>query len=96
MRQKKLTPEKKYLMKDALTFGIKIWIDGIKDLAFGFLVIGAAVVDMIRKPAPGGFLFYKVVKLGHRIDQAIDPYGGYEEPPSTISGTREPWDDRLG
>ena len=97
MRNRKLTPEKKYLLKDAVTFAIKIWIDGIKDFFFGFAILGAAVVDLIRKPAPGGFLFYKVVKLAHKLDQVIDPYGGYVEPGgNTLKGTREHYDDDIG
>ena len=94
--RRRLTPEKKYVLRDAIIFAIKLWADGIKDFVFGFGVIGAAVLDLIRKQQPGGFLFYRVVKLGQRLDKIIDPYGGYEPPPEKLRHPGEPFDHNIG
>lgn len=86
----RITPEQKHIARDAALFAIKLWIDGLKDVVLGFLALGAAVVDLIRGRKAGGYLFYKVLKLGHRVDAAIDVYGGSSPPPEELYGTREP------
>ena len=92
----RITPEQKHIARDAAVFAIKLWLDGLKDVALGFLALGAAVIDLIRGRQAGGFLFYKVLKLGHRIDSAIDVYGGSTPPPEELYGPREPRGGKRG
>jgi hypothetical protein len=72
-------------MRDALIFAVKLWIDGFKDLVLGVLAIGAAAIDVIRGRGQEGYLFYRVMRLGHKVDAVIDVYGGNTTPDSTIA-----------
>ena len=94
MRKQRLNPEQKVILRDGATFAVKLWLDGIKDMVFGFLALGAVVIDLVRRPRATGYLFYKVMKLGNRLDDVIDPYG-VGQPPE-LRGTKEPFDDLRG
>jgi hypothetical protein len=70
----KLSPEKQVLLVDALTFAVKMWVDGIKDIVFAFLGLGAAGIDLLRGPSREGFRFYRVMRMGKRVDDALNLY----------------------
>jgi len=62
------------LFRDFLIFQMKLWLDGFKDLMMIQLSIVAVVFDLLfggrRKR-----LFYKVIKLGERIDLWLNLHG---------------------
>jgi len=87
-RNSRISPDQKQILRDGLIFAVKLWLDGIKDVALGFLALGAVVIDLFRGRRAGGYLFYRVMKLGHRVDHVIDVYGGHTEPES-LGGTKE-------
>ncbi|HEX6559525.1 MAG TPA: hypothetical protein VF021_08680 [Longimicrobiales bacterium] len=91
--KRRISPDQKQILHDGVIFAVKLWLDGIKDVVLGFLALGAVLVDLIKGRQAGGFLFYKVMKLGHRVDHAIDVYG-LHEPTDAISGTKEPFETR--
>ena len=88
----RLKPEQKHILRDAAVFALKLWLDGFKDFLLGFMALGAAVLDIMRGRRPGGYLFYKGMRLGHRIDETPDVYGGHT-PPGSLGAYREPEDD---
>jgi hypothetical protein len=77
----KLSPDQKQVLRDAGLFAVKMWIDGIKDITIGFVGLGAAVYDFIFGRGREGFLFHKVMRLGERIDDALDLYNKRRLPP---------------
>jgi hypothetical protein len=62
------------LIRDFLIFQMKLWLDGFKDLVMIQLSLVAVVVDLFfggrRKR-----LFYKVIRLGERIDLWLNLHG---------------------
>jgi len=62
------------LIRDFLIFQMKLWLDGFKDLMMIQLSIVAVLFDLLfsgrRKR-----LFYKVIKLGERIDLWLNLHG---------------------
>jgi hypothetical protein len=62
------------LIRDFLIFQLKLWLDGFKDLLMIQLSVLAVVVDLLfggRKKR----LFYKVIRLGERIDLWLNLHG---------------------
>lgn len=92
-RKQRISTEQKQVLRDGVVFAVKLWLDGIKDVVLGFLALGAVLVDLIRGPQGGRFLFYKVMKLGHKVDHVIDVYGMHD-PAEVLSAIEEPSDRR--
>jgi hypothetical protein len=69
-----MTPEQKTVMHDAAVFAFKMWLDGFKDIAIAFVGLGAALIDILPGRRPADFKFYRVMRLGERIDDALDLY----------------------
>ena len=62
------------LIRDFFIFQLKLWLDGFKDLLMIQLSIVAVVLDLFF----GGRrrrLFYKVIRLGERIDLWLNLHG---------------------
>ncbi|HUP88687.1 MAG TPA: hypothetical protein VM100_05040 [Longimicrobiales bacterium] len=74
-RNKSLSREQKHIMKDAAVFAAKLWVDGIKDFVLAIVALCAAALDVIRGKGDEGYLFYKVMRTGQKIDHALDLYG---------------------
>ena len=62
------------LIRDFFIFQMKLWLDGFKDLMMIQLSVVAVVVDLLfggrRKR-----IFYKVIRLGERIDLWLNLHG---------------------
>jgi hypothetical protein len=62
------------LIRDFLIFWLKLWLDGLKDLLMIQLSVVAVAFDLLfggrRKR-----LFYKVMRLGERIDLWLNLHG---------------------
>ncbi len=73
------------LVRDFLIFWLKLWMDGTKDLIMIWLSPIAFVVDMFfggrRKR-----LFYKVMRLGERIDLWLNLHGALSKGEGTGDG----------
>lgn len=91
MRKARITHEQKHIFRDACVFAFKLWLDGIKDFVLAVAGLVAAVVDIARGRGQQGFLFYRVMDLGHRLDRVIDVYGGHSPPGEReIEAVKEP------
>lgn len=79
------------LIRDFLIFQMKLWLDGLKDVLMIQLSILAVLVDLLfggrRKR-----LFYKVIRLGERIDLWLNLHGaltrGEESDDGLFGGSR--------
>jgi len=73
------------LLRDFFIFQLKLWLDGFKDLVMIQLSVVAVVVDLFF----GGTrkrLFYKVIKLGERIDLWLNLHGALSRGEGTEDG----------
>lgn len=87
-------PSRWLLIRDALVFQLKLFLDGIRDFVMMPLSLGVAVLDLLGVGPRPGFQFYRLLEIGHRTDEWIDLFGAREhvEP---LSGDRGPGVDRL-
>ena len=73
------------LIRDFLIFQLKLWLDGFKDLLMIQLSVVALLVDLLfggrRKR-----LFYKVIRLGERIDLWLNLHGALSRSEGTGDG----------
>ena len=73
------------LIRDALIFGFKLVLDGFKDVLLIWLSVFALAIDLFR----GGVrrrLFYRVIRLGERIDLWLNLHGALSRMESTEDG----------
>lgn len=75
MKQSRLKPEQKHILRDAAIFAIKLWVDSLKDFLLAIVVLCAAAIDVVRGRGNEGYLFYKVMRTGRKLDEALDLYG---------------------
>jgi hypothetical protein len=73
------------LIRDFLIFWLKLWLDGAKDLMMIWLSAVAVILDLFfggrRKR-----LFYKVMRLGERIDLWLNLHGALSKGDETGDG----------
>ena len=79
-------PRKTVLIRDAAIFMLKLWVDGLKDIALSVAAVGALVVDLFGRRRSDRYLFYKVVRAGERFDMWLNLYGAAEEGANSEEG----------
>lgn len=57
---------------------IKLWIDGLKDIALTACALGALAIDVARGKRADHYLFYRVIRFGERFDLWLNLYGAAE------------------
>ena len=87
--KKSLSHDQKHILKDAAIFAAKLWIDGVKDFVLAVVALCAAALDVVRGRGQEGYLFYKVMRTGQKIDAAIDLYGTGPEPDALEPSRRD-------
>jgi hypothetical protein len=78
-RESRLQPHQRVILRDVAIFLVKLWIDGVKDVALTGVCIGAAAIDFMRGPRPGGLLFYRAMRWSERFDLWLNLYGAAEQ-----------------
>jgi hypothetical protein len=71
-------PSKSVLIRDAIIFMLKLWLDGLKDIGLTAAAVLALVVDLFGRRRSERYLFYKVVRAGERFDLWLNLYGAAE------------------
>ncbi|MFQ5691134.1 MAG: hypothetical protein ACE5HQ_12790 [Gemmatimonadota bacterium] len=69
------TPSRWELVRDALVFQGKLFLDGVRDLVLGPLSLIAAVLDLLGVGRTAGRHFYDVVLLGRKTEDWINLFG---------------------
>jgi len=64
--------------RDFLIFQLKLWLDGVKDIAVITLSAGALVLDFIAGSGRRPRLFYSVVRWSERFDRWINLHAAVE------------------
>jgi hypothetical protein len=72
-------PPKSVLFRDASIFMVKLWLDGLKDVALTVASVGALAIDLFMRRNADHYLFYRVVRYGERIDLWLNLYGAAEK-----------------
>lgn len=65
-------------IRDYAIFMLKLWLDGLKDVALIGLTTGAVVLDVISGKGRRPRLFYTVVRAGERFDRWLNLHGAAE------------------
>ncbi len=93
-------PSRGVLVRDALIFMIKLWLDGLKDIALTVFAVGALLLDLVFRRGTDRFVFYKVVRAGERFDLWLNLYGaaeaGSKSEEGLFAGSRAGEDSFLG
>jgi hypothetical protein len=69
-------PSRSVLIRDAVIFMLKLWIDGLKDIALTAAAVFALIFDLVISRGRRKYLFYSVVRAGERFDLWLNLYGG--------------------
>lgn len=86
--------------RDFLIFQLKLWLDGMKDIAVIALTSGAMVLDFIAGKGRRPRLFYSVVRWSERFDRWLNVHAAIErmeagESDDGLFGASEAGDDTL-
>ena len=65
-------------VRDYVIFQVKLWLDGMKDLAVIVLSTGALVLDLIAGKGRRPRLFYTVLRASERFDRWINLHAAME------------------
>ena len=58
---------------------VKLWLDGLKDVALTIASVGALAIDLFGRRDNERYLFYRVVRWGERVDLWLNLYGAAGE-----------------
>jgi hypothetical protein len=70
-----MKPPRSVLIRDAVIFMLKLWLDGLKDVALTAAAAFALVVDIVRGKSSERYLFYRVIRAGEKFDLWLNLYG---------------------
>jgi hypothetical protein len=74
------------LLRDLVIFQIKLFLDGLKDVALAPLSIGAAIIDLVLPGPDRGHRFYAVMAVGERFDRWLNLFGAAENASAAKDG----------
>ena len=81
------------LARDLLSFQIKLFVDGLKDLVLAPVSLVAGLYGIFADRKTPGRSFYQVLEAGRRFDHWVDLFGATQQralPPAGDSGSTDP------
>ncbi|MFQ5529340.1 MAG: hypothetical protein ACE5FP_03250 [Gemmatimonadota bacterium] len=84
-----------HLVRDIIVFQIKLALDGLRDLVFSPLSIGAGLIDLLTGGDRPGRYFYEVRALGGRTEGWINLFGAPNLPGRNELSARGPTIDSF-
>lgn len=87
-------PTRWVLIRDALAFQLKLFLDGLRDLVMMPVSLGAAVLDLLGVGPRAGRQFYDLLAFGRQTELWIDLFGAAEHA-EPLPESRGPGVDRL-
>jgi hypothetical protein len=69
------SPDRRHMIRDVAVFQVKLIADGILDLLFVPISLGAAIVSMMKGGPRPGTEFYDVLRLGRQSERWINLFG---------------------
>ncbi len=94
----KAAKDREILVRDVIIFGIKLFLDGLKDFVVLWVSLGAAALDLVFPGEKRGHRFYSVMRSAERFDQWLSLYGATqnaEDDPEGLFGGSRAGDDTL-
>lgn len=73
-------PDRWELLRDALVFQGKLFLDGLRDVAMGPVSVVAALLDFLGLGRRAGLHFYDVLRFGRRTEKWIGLFAAAERP----------------
>ena len=70
-----MKPPRSVLIRDAIIFVLKLWLDGLKDVALTAAAAFALLIDIVRSTKSERYLFYRVIQAGEKFDLWLNLYG---------------------
>ncbi len=74
------TPPRWTLIRDALVFQAKLFVDGVRDLLLAPIAFGALILDLLGVGGRAGRHFYNVMLLGRQSEEWIDLFKAADRP----------------
>lgn len=68
-------PPRAVLLRDAVIFMLKLWLDGLKDIGLSVAAVVALSLDVTIRRHRDHYLFYGVVRAGEKFDLWLNLYG---------------------
>jgi hypothetical protein len=68
-------PNRRRMIRDVAVFQVKLLADGILDLLFVPISLGAAIISMMKGGTRPGTEFYDVLRLGRQSERWINLFG---------------------
>lgn len=87
-------PSRWLLIRDALVFQLKLFLDGVRDFLMMPVSLGIAVLDLLGVGSSPGRQFYRLLEFGHKTEEWIDLFGARHHMES-LASSRGPGVDRL-
>jgi len=97
MREQRPVPNS-VVVRDLIIFWLKLWLDGLKDVALFPLAAVAAGIDLLSGPSSKGYRMYRVMRRGERFDLWLNLYGAAEHAERSregLFGGSEPGDGTM-
>lgn len=91
-------PRPSVLIRDALIFQLKLWMDGLKDVVLAPVSIVALLLDLALGPGKRGARLYGVLRVGERFDLWLNLFGAARaarESPEGLFAGSEPGDRTM-
>jgi hypothetical protein len=84
------------LIREALVFGLKLGIDGLKDVVLAPITMFALALDLMKPTPDGGKNLRRVFRLGHGFDQWLDLFKVGRAPEGAGRATQAGFDAAAG
>lgn len=68
-------PDRWELLRDAVVFQGKLFLDGIRDVVMGPVSLAAALLDLLGLGGRAGLHFYDAIRFGRRTEEWINLFG---------------------
>ena len=75
-------PPRTDLIRDVVVFQVKLWVEGVKDVALIPLSLGAVLVDLLFRRRKERCALYAVMRLGDRFERWVNLYAPLDNAPN--------------
>ncbi|MGH7500452.1 MAG: hypothetical protein ACREL7_01730 [Longimicrobiales bacterium] len=77
------------ILRDLAIFGVKVLLDGLKDIVLIQIAVVAAGLDVLFPRQPRGHRFYAVLRAAEHFDQWLNLYGAVQRAQASNQGLFE-------
>jgi hypothetical protein len=78
--------QQRVILRDLIIFQIKLFLDGLKDVALAPLSLLAAMIDLLLPGKAPGHRFYAVMGVGEKFDRWLNLFGATDRVSASTGG----------